>query len=89
MDTTPTNVTAERFGTRTQNTIALATEFVVVSWVQPSSSDGRIGWYDYEAYSTEQEARKAHEDYERGEYDRHRAVCIFASRHGVPVGRVA
>lgn len=75
--------------TRLQNTVAQATEFVVVSWVQPNSSNGRLGWYNYETYITEQDASKAHRDYERGEYANHRAVCIFASRHGVPIGRIA
>ena len=76
-------------GTRKQNTVAMATEFVVVSWVQPKSSDGGLGWYDYETHATEQAAQRAHRDYERGEYPSHRAVCIFASRHGVPIGRLA
>jgi hypothetical protein len=83
-----TIITAEP-GSRTQNTIALATEFVVVSWVQPKSNDGGLGWYDYETYATSQEAHRVHHDYERGEYPSHRAVCIFASRNGVPIGRIA
>lgn len=86
-DNISTAVTAER-GSRLQNTVAMATEFVVVSWVQPDSSDGRRGWYSYETYATEQAASEAHRDYERGEYGNHRAVCIFASRHGIPIGRV-
>lgn len=87
-DMIPTYVTAER-GSRLQNTVAQATEFVVVTWVQPKSGDSRLGWYSYETYPTEQDARHAHEDYERGEYRHNRAVCIFASRHGVPIGRIA
>jgi hypothetical protein len=73
--------------TRLQNTVAQATEFVVVSFRQPKSGSAD-GWYDYETFANDRAAHEAFRDYERGEYPRARAVCIFASRHGVPIGRI-
>jgi hypothetical protein len=74
--------------TRTQNTVALATEFVVVSFWQPKSGSAE-GHYTHETYTDQRDAEREFRDYERGEHARARAVCIFASRHGVPIGRVA
>lgn len=64
-----------------------ATEFVVVSFWSPKSSSA-AGSYDYQTFDNQAEAYDAFTDYEKGEYPRARAVCIFASRHGVPIGRV-
>jgi hypothetical protein len=86
-DTLSTSVTAER-GSRVQNTAALATEFVVVSFWQPKSGSGD-GHYHHETFADQREAESLHADYERGEWAKARAVCVFASRHGVPIGRVA
>lgn len=85
--TLSTSVTAER-GSRVQNTNALATEWVVVSFWQPKSGIGE-GDYDHKTFKDEDDARNEFRDLERGEYPRARAVCIFASRHGVPIGRIA
>jgi hypothetical protein len=75
--------------TRTQNTVALATEFVVVSEWAPIAGTSYSGGLCYEDYIDLRMAEDAYADYERGEYPRARAVCIFASRHGVPIGRIA
>lgn len=75
------------FKTRTQNTVAQATEFVVVSFWQASSS-GPLGHYTHETFDDIRDAEQAYADYERGEWGSARAVCIFASRHGVPIGRL-
>jgi hypothetical protein len=84
-----TIITAEP-GSRTQNTVALATEFVVVSWWTPKYAEpGSFkGSYDYQTHATLADAQAAHDELERGEYPRARAVCIFASRNGIPIGRV-
>ena len=74
--------------TRTQNTIALATEFVVVSEWAPMAGRPNTGGLHYEDHTDLRKAEDAYADYEAGEYPRARAVCIFASRHGVPIGRV-
>lgn len=87
MDTLNTAERREGSTTRIQNTIAQATEFVVVSFRQPKSNSGE-GWYDYETFTDERDARAAHRDLEKGEYPRARAVCVFASRFGIPIGRV-
>jgi hypothetical protein len=73
--------------TRTQNTIAQATEFVVVSFWQPKS-DSAKGSYEHETFTDQRDAVEAFREYEAGEYPRARAVCIFASRHGIPMGRI-
>jgi hypothetical protein len=85
-DTYPT-VSAER-GSRIQNTVAMATEFTVVSFWQPKSGSAD-GSYEHETFTDQRDAYDVFTDYERGEYPRARAVCIFASRHGVPIGRIA
>ncbi len=64
-----------------------ATDFVVVTFWSPKSGSG-AGHYDYETFADLSEAQEAFETYEDGEYRRARAVCIFASRHGVPIGRI-
>lgn len=73
--------------TRTQNTIAQATEFVVVSFWQSKSGSGD-GHYHHETFTDQRDAESLHDDYTRGEWAKARAVCIFASRFGVPIGRV-
>jgi hypothetical protein len=88
MDTIPTHVTAER-GSRIQNTNALATEWVVVSEWSPVAGQEGTGGLCYEDYTDQRKAEDAFHDYVRGEYSRARAVCIFASRNGVPIGRIA
>jgi hypothetical protein len=74
--------------TRTQNTVALATEFTVRSFWQPKSGSGE-GHYHDEIFTDQRDAENLFRDYERGEWAKARAVCIFASRHGVPIGRIA
>ncbi len=76
-------------GSRLQNTIAQATEFVVVSnWAPMPGREKTTGGLHYEDYTDLRMAEDAFHDYEAGEYPRARAVCIFASRNGVPIGRI-
>lgn len=87
MDTLNTAERREGSTVRIQNTIAQATEFVVVSFWQPKSGSAE-GDYEYETFTDEREARDLYDEYERGEWNRATAVCIFASKHGVPIGRL-
>lgn len=87
MDTLNTAERREGSPVRIQNTIAQATEFVVVSFWQPKSGSAE-GAYEHETFKDERDARDTFDEYRRGEYSRARAVCIFASRHGVPIGRL-
>ena len=73
--------------TRTQNTIALATEFVVVSFWQPESGKPTGSLY-HETFTDQREAETIFREYEAGEHAKARAICVFASRHGVPIGRL-
>lgn len=63
-----------------------ADAFVVVSWWQEKSGDGRRGDYEYEHCPTLNDALDTYREYEDGEYQRARAVGIFAVRNGMPVG---
>ncbi len=60
--------------------------FVVVSWWQHKSGDGRGGNYEYEPRPTLNDALDTYREYEDGEYDRARAIGIFAVRNGLPIG---
>lgn len=73
---------------RIQNTVEQATHFVVVSFWQPKSSSAE-GSYEHETFTDERDARDVFDEYVKGEYPRATAVCIFASRHGIPMGRLA
>lgn len=63
-----------------------ADAFVVVSWWQPKSGDGASGAYEYEHRPTLNDALDSYREYEDGEYERARAVGIFAVRNGLPIG---
>ena len=63
-----------------------ADAFVVVSWWQEKSSDGRAGDYEYEHRPTLNDALDTYRDYEDGEFRRARAVGIFAVKNGLPIG---
>ena len=63
-----------------------ADAFVVVSWWQEKCSDGRTGDYEYEHRPTLNDALDSYREYEDGEYERARAVGIFAVRTGLPIG---
>lgn len=63
-----------------------ADAFVVVSWWQDKSGDGASGNYEYEHRPTLNDALDSYREYEDGEYERARAVGIFAVRNGLPVG---
>ena len=63
-----------------------ADAFVVVSWWQEKSSDGRTGDYEYEHRPTLNDALDTYRDYEDGEFRRARAVGIFAVKDGLPIG---
>lgn len=63
-----------------------ADAFVVVSWWQEKTGDGRRGDYEYEHRPTLDEALDTYREYEDGEYRRARAVGIFAVRNGLPIG---
>lgn len=59
--------------------------FVVVSWWQDRSGDGGRGSYEYDHRRSLNDALEAYREYQDGEYERARAVGIFAARHGLPV----
>lgn len=59
--------------------------FVVVSWWQEKSGDGRSGDYEYEHRPTLNDALDTYREYEDGEYQRARAVGIFAVASGLPI----
>jgi hypothetical protein len=61
---------------------------VVVSFWAPLADKPHTGGFNYEDYTDLRMAEDAFADYERGEYPRARAVCIFASRNGIPIGRI-
>ena len=63
-----------------------ADAFVVVSWWQEKSSDGRAGDYEYEHRPTLNDALDTYRDYEDGEFRRARAIGIFAVKDGLPIG---
>ena len=63
-----------------------ADAFVVVSWWQEKTGDGRKGDYEYEQRPTLNEALDTYREYEDGEYQRARAIGIFAVRNGMPIG---
>jgi hypothetical protein len=60
--------------------------FVVVSWWQDKSGDGRKGCFDYEHRPALNDALDSYREYEDGEYARARAVGIFAVKDGMPIG---
>ena len=59
--------------------------YVVVSWWQDRSGDGRRGSYEYDHRPSLNDALEAYREYQDGEYARARAVGIFAARHGLPI----
>src|SRR4029453_197158 len=63
-----------------------ADAFVVVSWWQEKSSDGRTGDYEYEHRPTLNDALDTYRDYEDGAARRAAAVGIFAVKDGLPIG---
>jgi hypothetical protein len=78
-----------RFPDQQQVVVTRATEWVVVSDWAPLAGKPGTGGLSYEDFTDRRRAEEAYWDYERGEYPRARAVCIFASRNGVPIGRIA
>jgi hypothetical protein len=62
-----------------------ADAFVVVSWWQEKGRDDRRGSYEYEHLPTLNDALDSYREYEDGEYDRARAVGIFAVKDGLPI----
>jgi hypothetical protein len=69
--------------------IEQATEFVVVSdWSPMPGRERTTGGLSYEDYDSLDDAERAFHEYRDGEYPRARAVCLFASLHGVPIGRI-
>jgi len=75
--------------TLTKPLIEQSTEFVVVSYWSPTPGrETTSGGLMYEDYDDLEKAERAFRDYENSEYPRARAVCLFASRHGVPIGRI-
>lgn len=63
-----------------------ADAFVVVSWWQEKSGDGRKGDYEYEHLPTLNDALDTYRDYEDEGFRRARAVGIFAVKDGLPIG---
>jgi len=72
----------------TRPLIDQATEFVVVSDWSPAPGTPGTGGLSYEDFDNMEDAERAFRDYQKGEYPRARAVCLFASRHGIPIGRI-
>jgi hypothetical protein len=69
--------------------IEQASEFIVVSdWSPMPGREMTSGGLSYEDFDNYQDAERAFRDYEAGEYPRARAVCLFASRMGIPIGRI-
>ena len=71
--------------------IETAAQFVVVSWWSDSAKNpfGTKGSHEYEAFKTLNEALDIYDEYERGEFDRARAIGIFAAdANGLPIGRL-
>jgi hypothetical protein len=69
--------------------IEQATEFVVVSdWSPMPGRERTTGGLLYEDFDNIARAEDQFREYQRGEYARARAVCLFASLHGVPIGRI-
>jgi hypothetical protein len=80
---------ARRLSALSADRVALlraADAFVVVSWWQEKSGDGRRGDYEYEHRPTLNDALDTYREYEDGEYQRARPVGIFAVRNGLPIG---
>ena len=76
----------------TSDTIAIQTaaKFVVVSFWQDKSSDGRKGSHEYEAFPTLNDALDIYDEYDRGEFERARPVGIFAAdESGLPIGTLS
>ena len=70
-------------------TVTKAHGFVVVSWWQDKSGDGRKGLFDYQHHKTLNDALDAYDEYLRGEYARASAMGIFAcDALGLPVRRL-
>ena len=71
-------------------TVTKAHGFVVVSWWQAKSSDGRRGTFDYELHDTLNDALNAYREYQDGEYHRAAEMGIFTvDAIGLPVLRLA
>ena len=59
--------------------------FVVVSWWQDRGGHGRDGVFEYDHRATLNDALEAYREYHDGEFERARAVGIFAARNGLPI----
>ena len=59
--------------------------FVVVSWWQDRSGNDRKGSFEYDHRPTLDDALEAYREYQDGEFERARAVGIFAARNGLPI----
>ncbi len=57
-------------------------------WVVVAHSDSRPVGYEYFSHETENDALDDFAMIEAGEYRNLRAVCIFASKNGVPIGKI-
>ena len=63
--------------------------FVVVSWWQPYSGNGRKGQFDYEWRETLNDALDLYREYQDGEYARGAAMGVFsADAGGMPLRRL-
>ena len=72
-----------------QITVTKASGFVVVSWYQDRSGDGRKGTFEYQHYKTLNDALDGYDEYLRGEYTRASGMGIFAcDALGLPVRRL-
>ena len=69
-----------------QSITSQADGFVVVSLWKPEGQPLAKGGYEYEHQSTLNEALDLFRDYEDGQWERARAVGVFASKDGLPSG---
>ena len=70
-----------------QSITSQADGFVVVSLWKPEGQPLAKGSYEYEHQATLNEAFDLFRDYEGGQWQRARAVGIFASKDGLPIRR--
>ena len=69
-----------------QSITSQADGFVVVSLWKPEGQPLAKGGYEYEHQATLNDALDLLRDYEDGQWQRARAVGIFASKDGLPIG---
>lgn len=70
-------------------TVTKASGFVVVSWWQDKSGNGRKGSFEYGHHKTLKDALDEYEEYQSGEFPRASAMGVFAcDALGLPLHRL-